>query len=584
MNTTTAKRPALGVAFVPIIALILLLGLNVWIFGADSSYGPNQIAMLIVTAITGLLGLTLGLDWKAMLAGITKSVSSTVPAIIILLLIGALSGTWLLSGVIPAMVYYGLDLLHPSIFLFAACLISSVVSLATGSSWSTVGTVGIALLGIGEALGFDAGWVAGAVISGAYFGDKMSPLSDTTNLAPAMAGTDLFTHIRHMAWTTVPSITITLIIFLFMGIGGGDEYDPVKVEQMMTLIDANFNISPWLFLVPVGVVVLIIFKVPAIPALLAGVLLGGLFGIIFQSDQVRTVGESFSIEVESPSFDQSRILWDDASTGSTTSGRRNGTHEAYFLAENMVDTAGSIMLSIPDDYLHSNFDGESYSGSILDASDAKVGDYSGTFHRTSYAYTSYLAVTQTMFGGVTIDTGNSRVNKLLTDDGMAGMMNTIWLILCAMSFGGMMEVTRMLQRITDAILTMVRSTGSLIFSTVSTCLFFNATASDQYLAIVVPGRMFASTYRDRGLKPENLSRTLEDSGTVTSALIPWNTCGAYHSGALGVATGDYFLYAFFNLISPVMTSIFGFLGWKVSKYSPEELAKLKEEENQAIAK
>lgn len=487
--SATTKRPSFLAAIVPLIALVGLLALNVVIFSDDASYGPNQIALILCTAIAGLIAIRLGFKWKDMLAGMSKSISSTIPAIMILLLIGALTGTWLISGVIPTMVYYGLDILHPSIFLFAACAISSLVSLATGSSWSTVGTVGVAMLGIGQALGFSDGIIAGAIISGAYFGDKMSPLSDTTNLAPAMAGTDLFTHIRHMAWTTVPSITIALILFLILGFNSASNYNPADVELIQSIMAKQFNINPVLFLVPVGVIALIYFKVPAIPALLAGTLLGGVFALIFQPEVI-------------------------------------------------------VMLSgVEGNYLKS----------------------------------SYMTVNKAMFTGLNIETGNEVGNKLLQSKGMEGMLNTIWLIVSAMSFGGIMEKTGMLGRLTEAVLSLVRSTGSLIASTVGTCLFFNATASDQYLAIVVPGRMFSKTYRDRGLKPENLSRTLEDSGTVTSALIPWNTCGAYHASTLQVATGEYWMFAFFNLISPVMTTLFGFMGWKVNKYAPEELKALEEE-------
>ncbi|HCX21719.1 MAG TPA: Na+/H+ antiporter NhaC, partial [Cytophagales bacterium] len=392
---------------------------------------------------------------------------------------GSLAGTWLLSGIVPAMIYYGLQILNPSIFLVAACIVCSIVSIATGSSWTTAATVGIALIGIGKALGIHEGMIAGAILSGAYFGDKMSPLSDTTNLAPAMAGTDLFTHIRYMALTTVPSISITLIIFLIIGFTQSTSGTAVETQEILDAISGQYYISGWLFIVPLVVVVMIVRKVPAIPALLAGTLLGALFALIFQPDLVAGIGES-----------------------NTPSGM-------------------------------------------------------------------FIGIMKSLYGDISITTSNDMVNELLSSGGMSGMLGTIWLILSAMIFGGVMEASGMLKRIAKAIISMVNSTGALVASTVGSCVFFNVTASDQYLAIVVPGRMYADIYKRKGLAPENLSRSLEDSGTVTSVLIPWNTCGAYHSKVLGVATGDYFMYCFFNLISPLMTMIFAFAGIKIKKLVTE---------------
>lgn len=477
------KKPSLIQSLLPILLLVGLLGLNVLsVYGDNALGGANQIALLFAATLAGFIAIYNGYSWKDILNGITKSITSALPALIILLLIGALAGTWLISGVVPAMIYYGLDILNPTIFLVASCLICSIVSIATGSSWSTVATVGVALLGIGKALGIGDGLIAGAIISGAYFGDKMSPLSDTTNLAPAMAGTDLITHIKYMTFTTVPSIVLTLIIFLIIGLFFDGSGTVDQVTTLKTAIASKFNITPWLFLVPVAVIILIVKKVPAIPALFFGSLLGGIFAIIFQPDLI-----------------------------SSLSGETN-----FFKA-------------------------------------------------------SYKMVIDAMTTDVTVVTENELVNELLSSGGMAGMLNTIFLIITAMIFGGVMEKCGMLKRITQSIIKLAKSTGSLIATTASSCIIFNVTASDQYLAIVVPGRMFAEEYRDRKLHPKVLSRTLEDSGTVTSALIPWNTCGAYHSGVLGIATGDYFMYCFFNLISPVMTMLFGFLGIKI--------AKLKEKEN-----
>ncbi len=331
-------------------------------------------------------------------------------------------------------------------------------------------------MGIGRILGFSDGMIAGAIISGAYFGDKMSPLSDTTNLAPAMAGTDLITHIKHMMWTTFPSITIAALIFLVLGFTSSSGADLEGVQSLQTAIGSKFNISLWLFLVPLAVIGLIVKKVPAVPALLAGAILGGVFAIVLQPD----------------------IILGLASEGS------------------------------------------------------------------SFSKAAYMAVIDSMTTDVAIESGNAVADELLSSGGMNGMLGTIWLIICAMTFGGIMEASGMLDRIAQTILHLAKSTGSLIASTAGTCLVFNVTASDQYLAIVVPGRMFAKEYEKRGLAPENLSRTLEDSGTVTSALVPWNTCGAYHAGVLGVATGTYLPFAFFNIISPMMTILFGFMGWKVN--------------------
>lgn len=477
MMTTEKKAPSLLYALLPIFMLIVLLALNVMLYGGDSSYGPNQIALMLTAAFGGVLALRLGYNWDELLEGIVKSISSAMSALLILLMIGALSGTWLISGIIPAMIYYGLEVLNPTIFLFAACVVSAVVSLATGSSWSTAATVGIAFIGIGQAMGIHEGVVAGAVISGAYFGDKMSPLSDTTNLAPAMAGTDLFTHIRYMAFTTGPSIIITLIIFLIWGFTLNTTADINQVTSVQEAITAKFNVSPWLFLVPASVVFLIVKKMPALPALLIGTLIGGVAALIAQPQLINEIS-------------------------------------------GISDNAFS---------------------------------------------SGYVAIIQAMFTKVSMVTGNGMVDELLASKGMEGMLNTIWLIISAMIFGGIMECSGMLRTMANSIIKMANSTGSLVASTAATCFTFNVTASDQYIAIVVPGRMFASTYKERGLAPENLSRTLEDTGTVTSVLIPWNTCGAYQSGVLGVGTLTYLPYCFFNIISPFMTILFAYLNIKIRK-------------------
>lgn len=472
---TDTKSPTLLQSFIPVVFLTVLLSLNVGIFGDSALDGSNQIVLILSAGVATVVAVSIGFKWDEIQKGIVKSIGSAMASILILLMIGSLAGTWLLSGIVPTMIYYGLQILNPTIFLMAACIVCSIVSIATGSSWTTAATVGIALIGIGKALGISEGLVAGAILSGAYFGDKMSPLSDTTNLAPAMAGTDLFTHIRYMTITTVPSIILALIIFLIYGFFQPSEGNIEETSAILQAIDERFYISGWLFIVPVLVVILIVKKMPALPAILIGTLLGALFALIFQPHLVAAVG------------------------GST----------------NAVGYFKGIMTS--------------------------------------------------MYGDISVVTSNAMVNELLTASGMKGMLGTIWLILSAMIFGGVMECTGMLKRIAAAIVSTVESTGSLIASTVGTCIFFNFTASDQYLAIVVPGRMYADTYKKKGLAPENLSRTLEDSGTVTSVLIPWNTCGAYHSTVLNVGTLTYLPYCFFNIISPIMTIVVAYTGYKIKK-------------------
>ncbi|NPA44816.1 MAG: Na+/H+ antiporter NhaC [Chlorobi bacterium] len=474
------NTPTLFQSFIPIIFLVVLLSLNVIIWGDATLDGSNQIALLLAAAVGTIISFKLGADWEQIRDNIVKTIGKAMPAILILLLIGALSGTWLLSGVIPAFIYYGLNVLHPSIFLFATVVIASLVSLATGSSWSTIATIGVALLGIGHAMGINDAITAGAIISGAYFGDKMSPLSDTTNLAPAMAGTDLYTHIRYMMITTVPSMGLTLLFFLILGFTKDFNTNATEITDVQNAIAQTFNITPWLFIVPVFLILIIIKKTKPIPAMLLGTLAGGLFGIIFQNDII-------------------------------------------------VQISG-----ITDNYWEA----------------------------------SYKAVMQAMYGNVEIITTNENINDLFGTSGMSGMLNTIWLILSAMVFGGVMEANGMLKKITHSVMKKVNSSGSLIASTAASCIFFNATASDQYISIVVPGRMYNEAFKEKGLKPEVLSRTLEDAGTVTSVLIPWNTGGATQAKVLGVATIDYVPYAIFNLISPLMTVFVAYINYKIRRFEP----------------
>ncbi len=476
--TKTKKTPTLLQSLIPIIFLICLLTFNVIIWGDNTLDGSNQIALMTSAALAAAIGSRLGYKWTDIRDQIVKTIGSAMPAILILLLIGALAGTWLISGVVPALIYYGLDILHPRIFLFAALIICMLVSLTTGSSWSTIATIGVALLGIGKAMGISSPIVAGAIVSGAYFGDKMSPLSDTTNLAPAMAGTDLFTHVRYMLFTTVPSTIITLIIFLIIGFNLDLTNTGQNVVAVQDAISNTFKITPWLFLVPAILFLIILKNVPPLPALAAGVLLGGIFAVIFQPHIIK-------------------------------------------------DLAGTT----------------------------------GT-----YARASYTAVMEAIYGEVKIVTPDKTMNDLFSTTGMAGMLNTIWLILSAMIFGGVMQSIGMLGKITQSVIDKVKTDASLIASTAFSCIFFNITASDQYISIVVPGKMYSEAFKKRGLKPEVLSRTLEDSGTVTSVLIPWNTGGATQARVLGVPTIEYLPFAFFNLISPVMTIIFAYFNIKIRRF------------------
>ncbi|NQY06043.1 MAG: sodium:proton antiporter [Flavobacteriaceae bacterium] len=448
-------------AMIPVILLMAMLAYNIfWADGAALGDYSNQFILLIAGGITAIVGFKNKVSISRMASEVWENLRSVFVPIMILFLVGALAGTWLISGIIPAMVYYGLNVLSPSIFLPASVIIAAIISIATGSSWTTSATVGIALIGIGSALGIPSGMIAGAVISGAYFGDKMSPLSDTTNLAPAMAGTDLFTHIRYMTITTVPTIIVTLIVFAILTTTI-DTTGNADVSGLLATIDKTFNITPYLFIVPLVVIALILFKVKPLISLGAGVLLAAIFSIIFQPEILSSLSTS-----------------------------------------------------------------------------------------------NFKAITTSILTDTQITTENEKLNDLFSSGGMNGMLWTIYLIACAMVFGGIMDAIGALAKITKALLSIGNTVFGLFASTVASCLGLNAIASDQYLAIVIPGKMFKKAYEDRGLAPENLSRTLEDSGTVTSVLIPWNTCGAYQSGVLGVGVGEYALYAIFNWLSPFTTLLF----------------------------
>lgn len=491
MEAPTKRPPTLLQALLPLLILIGLLGASVYLFGDGSSSGPNQIALILAAAVGIIVGMRNGYPWKEIERGIVHGISLSMGAVLILLVVGSVIGTWILSGVVPTMIYYGLLILKPSVFYAAACVICGMVALATGSSWTTAGTIGVALIGIASAQNLHLGLAAGAIISGAYFGDKMSPLSDTTNLAPAVAGTDLFTHIRHMAWTTGPSLLIALVMF---GVAGLIAKEPESTEQLNTILTAlreQFAIGPHLLLPAVLVIVLVVMRVPAFPALLIGALTGCVFAVIFQQEAV-------------------------------------------------LRYVGDPTLSTP----------------------------------VAMVKGSWLALSD----GFKLESGNAALDELLTRGGMKSMLSTVWLILAAMMFGGVMETVHALQKIAAGILSLVRGTGSLIAATLATSFGTNVLASDQYIAIVLPGRMFRQEYRRRGLAPKNLSRSLEDAGTMTSSLVPWNTCGAFMATTLGVATLTYAPFAFLNWINPLVAAFYGFTGLTIEKlpeghvHDEEELA------------
>ena len=467
-NIVENRELNLWEALIPVVILMGLLAYNIF-FKEGEWLGEysNQYILLMGGAAAAVVGFLNKSTLSTMLAEVWENLKSVFVPIMILFLVGALAGSWLVSGIIPAMVYYGLQVLNPTIFLPASVIIAAIISIATGSSWTTSATVGIALIGIGQALGIDTGMIAGAVISGAYFGDKMSPLSDTTNLAPAMAGTDLFTHIKYMTLTTVPTIAITLIVFIIISLNI-DTTGTADITALLSVIDETFNITPLLFIVPGVVIALIVTKTKPLIALGVGVLLAAVFAYIFQPDVLN------------------------------------------ILSTSKID-----------------------------------------------------AILTAIWTDTAIETPNETLNELFSSGGILGMLWTILLICCAMVFGGIMDGIGALARITKALLSVADTVFGLFASTVISCLGLNAIASDQYLALVIPGKMFKKAYEDKGLAPENLSRTLEDSGTVTSVLIPWNTCGAYQSSVLGVGVGEYFLYAIFNWLSPFMTLLFAAFNIKI---------------------
>ena len=472
------KTPTMLDVLTPILLLIIMLSFSVYLYGDDSSYGANQIALILSACVAAIVGIKNGYKWKDIETGIVKGIGMGMSAILILLAVGALIGTLIMSGTVPAMIYYGLNILSPSIFYFATCIICAISALSIGSSWTVAGTLGVALMGIATGLGLSPSITAGAVISGAYFGDKMSPLSDTTNLAPAIAGTDLFSHIRHMIWTTGPSLLIALIMFLFIGLSSESSGNSKGLELIQTTLQNTFNINIISFIPIIVIFILAYKKVPAFPTILIGALLAGLFSAIFQPQVVKSfVGEP------------------DLSTG-------------------------LVMVSGVWTALHSGF---------------------------------------------ALESGVEIVDDLLTRGGMASMLNTIWLVICALAFGAVLETTNILKKLVESFLLLANSTGSLIITTITTCIGINIIAADQYISIVLPGRMYRAEFKRRKLAARNLSRTLEDSGTITSPLIPWNTCGAYMSASLGVATFSYLPFCFFNLVNPLVAIIYAIFNVKIIK-------------------
>ena len=472
------RQASLLESLIPIMSLVFMLGFSVFFFGSDSSYGPNQIALIIAAAIASMVAIKIGHTWSNILESMVASISTAMGALLIFLCVGALIGTWLISGTVPTLIFYGLELLNPKIFYPAACLICAVAALATGSSWTVAGTLGVALIAVSIGLNLSPAIAAGAIISGAYFGDKMSPLSDTTNLAPAVTGTDLFAHIKHMVWTTTPSFLMALVIFMILGFGVDSDIEDSTITLLTETLDATFNIT-LLALLPLLVVFLMaIRKVPALPTILFGAILGGVMAFFLQPEAVIIFADSNDLP---PTLSLIKGIWLALATGYTSA------------------------------------------------------------------------------------TGIPEIDSLLSRGGMQSMLNTMWLVISAMSFGAVLEHAGMLKTIISSSLKAAKSTGSLISTVILSCISINIVCADQYISIVLAGKMFKAEFKKRNLDPKNLSRVIEDSGTLTSPLVPWNTCGAYMAATLGVPTFTYLPYVFFNLINPVISMIYGFTGFTIEK-------------------
>ncbi len=480
---TERKHPHPLVAIIPVVVLIILISIVITLFGSDALSGGSQIALLMGVAVCVLISMTCyHIPWKTFERQMTKTIGDVSVTLLILLTVGMLAGSWMISGVVPTLIYYGIHILSPSFFLVSACVICALISLLSGSSWTTIATIGVALLGIGQALGISEAWTAGAIISGAYFGDKMSPLSDTTILASSSVRVDIFEHIRYMVLTTTPSILITLVIFLVAGLGHGSE-DALHIDQYVDGLDSTFNISLWTLLVPLITGILIARKVPSLVVLFVSSIIAGITAIILQPH---------------------------------------------------------ILCQIADDPTLS----------------------------TPAAIFKGLAITY--YGSTAVQTGFDALNDLVSTGGMAGMLNTIWLILCALCFGAVMVASGMLGSITNVVVKWVRSRTSLVSSTVGTGIFLNLTTGDQFISIVLTADMFRDIYKKEGYEGRLLSRTTEDAATVTSVLVPWNTCGMTQATVLGVPTLTYLPYCFFNILSPLTTIIVAAIGWKIKRHHPAE--------------
>ena len=480
--------------------LIGLLGIVISLFGSDALSGGSQVALLMGLAVCVFISMVFyRVPWQAFEQQIAKTLGGVAVTILILLAVGMLAGSWMVSGIVPTLIYYGVQLLSPQLFLLCACVICALVSLLSGSSWTTIATIGVALLGISHALGINEAVAAGAIISGAYFGDKMSPLSDTTILASSTTGVDLFTHIRYMMFTTMPAFTITLIIFAAMGFGLANDCE-VHVHQYTEGLSATYNISLWTLIVPVLTAILIARRVPSLIVLFLSAMMAGIMALILQPHILMQIGAPSNLPLGSAAF---------------VAGAEKELGEAAALIKG-------------------------------------------------------LAIT--FYGATSIDTGYSELNELVSTGGMTGMLNTIWLILCAMCFGAVMVASGMIESITRVVISWVRSRVGLVASTASTGLFLNITTGDQFISIVLTANMFQNVYERQGYEARLLSRTAEDSATVTSVLVPWNTCGMTQSTVLGVPTIAYLPYCFFNILSPVMTIVVAAIGWKIKQITAEDSA------------
>lgn len=482
---SSGEKPSWIVSLIPFIFLIAVLVVVIKVFGADALSGGSQVALLMTSGVVVAISMIFyKIPWKEFEEGIVDNIKAVGTAILILLLIGAVAGSWMVSGVVPTMIYYGMKVIFPSIFLFASCGICAVISVMTGSSWTTIATVGVALIGIGTAQGYDPGWIAGAIISGAYFGDKVSPLSDTTVLASSSAETPLFTHIRYMMITTVPSFVIAMVVFLVVSLLH-EVPSSVETADFTNDLLNTYNISPWLLLVPVLTGVLIARKVPALLTLFVASVLAGVFAIFFQPHILGAIA----------------------------------------------------METLPDKTMQLSF---------LDG-------FKGLF--ISY------------YGSTAIETGNAALNDLVSTRGMTGMMNTIFLIISAVTFGGTLVGSGMLQSLTEMLTKFIRRRVSMVSATVGTGVFANMITGDQYLSIILTSSLYKKLYKERGYEPQLLSRSVEDSATVVSVLIPWNSCGMTQATVLKVSTMHYLPYCLFNIISPLMSILIAAIGYKISRKS-----------------